>query len=89
MPTKKKAAGEKKTEDDGVRISKFSLVRSGPLRRAVNEAMDQLPHPKEIVPGRAKLEVEMLEDSQIRIEFEVGYRPEQRKPRTPAPAPTE
>lgn len=81
---KAKAAGSKKTED-GVKTSSFSVVRSGPFRRAVNEAMDTLPHPKDMVPGKAKMSVELLEDEQVRIEYEVGYRTERRGRAKPAP----
>ena len=66
------AAGSKKTADDGVRISTFSVVRSGPFRRAVNEAMDTLPHPSSLVPGKTKMSVELCNDGQIRIDYKSG-----------------
>ena len=72
MPTKRtKAMGSKTKLGDGVRSSKFSMVRSGPLRRAVNEAMDTLPPPKDLVGG--KFEVELLEDGEVRIEYDFAY----------------
>jgi hypothetical protein len=79
------ATGSKKTEDDGVRISTFSVVRNGPLRRAINEALDTLPHPSSLIPGKTKMTVELCEDSQIRINYEVGYKdPRRHTASTPA-----
>ncbi len=90
MPAKKKAttaAGSKKPapEEPGIKISKFAVVRDGvKLRRAMNEALDNLPHPATLIPGRTKITLETLEDGQTRVEFEAAYRPPERGSRKPA-----
>ena len=69
-----KATGTKKTTEDGVRVSTFNVVRSGPLRRAVNDALDTLPHPNSLVPGKTKITVELCEDGQVQIDYTAGYK---------------
>jgi len=84
MATAKKkttAAGSKKPapEEPGVKISKFAVIRDGvKLRRAMNEALDNLPHPSTLIPGRTKITLETLEDGQTRVEWEAAYRPPER-----------
>ena len=78
MATKKKkktiATETRKPAEAGVRTSKFTMVRDGvKLRRAMNEALDNLPHPASLVPGRTKITLETLEDGQTRVEWEAAY----------------
>jgi hypothetical protein len=70
---KVKAAGSKTTGDDGIRTSTFSVVRNGPLRRVINEALDTLPHPNSLIPGKTKITVELCDDGQIQIDYSAGY----------------
>lgn len=75
----------KPAEEPGVKISKFAVVRDGvKLRRALNEALDNLPHPSTLIPGRTKITLETLEDGQTRVEWEAAYRPAERGSRRAA-----
>lgn len=76
------ATGSKSTDDDGVRTSTFSVTRNGPFRRAINDALDTLPPPSSLIPGKTKIIAELCPDGQIQIEYSASYRdPRNQDPR--------